>query len=278
MLQSKRDHQFLSSALARTVLRSKGRQNGQNLPLKRARSWRDVVNILGFERGEDVDDSQVDLVASVMYSFPMTIAHYLKKLLRDDEISPLCGEGARDACIFVVGARAESTMPHELWGILKDAFPALSFQIHLIGPQVNAAAHSALVRTSRRVEGISIMAWKQPFERFWGENENKGCSMLQPDLVVLFNPGLGHSIQGKDWALGFRSIAGLGAPILITSFDKVDHDGDLKFVETRSKVAARWVYRFEDNPFKNLKHEMHNQDHGRVINTNAYASVLTAGV
>jgi hypothetical protein len=170
-------------------------------------------------------------------------------------------------------------MPHELWSVLHESFPGTSFDIHLIGPQVNAAAHLILARNPDGPQNTSIQAWKMPFEQFretCRENENELDVQVKPDLVVLFNPGLGHHAQGKDWTNGFASIAELRVPILITSFDAVDHEGDLQVVESCLGEGAKWLHKFEDNPFKCLKHEVHNRDHGRVINTNAFASLVEA--
>ncbi len=175
--------------------------------------------------------------------------------------------------VYIVGARAESTMPHELWGILRESFPHTSFEIHLVGPQVNAAAHRALARSRESCHEISIRAWKMNFEEFRETNANTS----KPDFVVLFNPGLGHHTQGKDWETGFTSIFQLGAPILVTSFDSMDHHGDIGFIEgylEKHGYAAEWLYKCVSNPFRCLKHEIHNQDHQRVINANAFASLF----
>jgi splicing suppressor protein 51 len=108
--------------------------------------------------------------------------------------------------LFVVGARAESTLPPSVWDQLRYNFPGVAFHIYMIGPEVTlpTAAPSSLGSRTRKAnygvpaasivvsECVTITTIQAPYEAVHAQMEP-----FDPytDVFFAFSPGFGFPSQ-----------------------------------------------------------------------------------
>ncbi|KAG9416029.1 translational activator for mitochondrial COX1 [Aphanomyces cochlioides] len=180
-----------------------------------------------------LNDPAVHRLVSASYSYVMTLRHYLPGLLQDTKTQT-------PPSIYILGARAEATMPRHLWSILRP----MALKVSMIGNHVP-------IMPSKPSSSSVQLAYHG------GLYHNLNLSM--PDVFALFNPGLGHPNLKDLWHPSLVPVLESNRPILLTSFSSEDLDRDLRAIEQvattvgRASPSSSWTPVVEENPFGSLK-------------------------
>jgi len=209
------------------------------------RGWDDMASQLGAaswlsQGGLEERETRTNLLSKLM-TFPCTLACNSQGLGLETEAGV-----SRPVRVAVLGARAESTLPHLFWQQL-GLLTGLRWHLEFMGP------HAGLPR--------------QPYEELSAQRENVkvdfSCRMglfhethpqaeLSWDAFVFFNSGIGHPKEGERWDATIKMLLGCGKPVLFTSFNGKDLDRDLAALKSagiRTSVIER------ANPMRSISPE-----------------------
>ena len=157
--------------------------------------------------------------------------------------------------IFLLGARAESTLPPHLWQQLTYIFPRTPFHIYFIGPEVGVPLLDLKMRRSAVFsdEGgwgvpsyglevsqqLTLTSLKAPYEDI---HHQLGPFDPYTDVFVIFSPGLGFPHQGPTsedsskqplvqaqttWRQPLQQILETKCPLFFTAFSPLDLQRDV---------------------------------------------------
>ncbi|RHY53897.1 hypothetical protein DYB30_009809 [Aphanomyces astaci] len=172
-------------------------------------------------------DPAVTRLISAAYSYPMTLRHYLPALL--PSISSSIDAAHR---VYILGARAEATMPRHLWTPLHP----WRLDISLIGN------HVPVMRSTPPSPPSSSLNLS------FHNGLYHDLDLPSPHAFVLFNPGLGHPALRSQWRPTLARVLESHRPILLTSFSDEDLQRDVRVLET----AGRRID-IAENPFGSTK-------------------------
>jgi len=149
---------------------------------------------------------------------------------------------------FILGARAEASLPREVWAQLPFMFPRVNFHLAFIGPEVYLQRPPHLewpppLRTPGNPFG---MMFERPHARLKISSVNEyfhtmhRTGVFAPydpyfDVFVLFHPGLGHPGGMAEWEDTLPMLLETKCPIIVTGYTKEDMDRDVKWVHERCK-------------------------------------------
>jgi hypothetical protein len=189
-------------------------------------------------------------VFTALASRPLTLARWIDRL-------DLAATAER-VRIHVIGAsHRELEVPPSLYEELSFLWPAVEFELLLVGPELPEPRESALSHQRLRfrlVRGLYRRA-------LW---EHVG----RPDLVVGFHCGL---LVYPSWGPTMRGLLGSGPPIVLTSYRGFEQDAEARLLE---RVGAKSVALPERNPFASLSARRSNTIANDVTWDNAFAMVV----
>lgn len=176
--------------------------------------------------------------------------------------------------IFVLGARAESILPGDVWlQGLSHIFPDISFHVHFIGPEATVAKGRKVVRT---VDG-GLTEYYHPRLTFTTHqefyhvlHESQTFPPFDPYLDVFFLPcpGLGHFMTQGSWAATMPAILGTKCGIFITGYSQEDMHRDIKFIAETCKNEHDLLLRPGTNAFSSRKYDVSDLDPRDIIQNN----------
>ncbi|KAI9771417.1 MAG: translational activator for mitochondrial COX1 [Candelina submexicana] len=175
--------------------------------------------------------------------------------------------------IFILGARAESSLPREVWVQLPFMFPPrAAFHLIFIGPEsmVNRDHEFPLPeRTPTNpfgavVEGrINHQLKISTFVEYYHTLHKAGhFAPYDPyfDCFVLFHPGLGHPASSHEWEETLPQLLETKVPILITGYTQWDMQRDLKWVEEKMAGEVDVLMEPGENRFRSLRWDLNDLD------------------
>lgn len=176
--------------------------------------------------------------------------------------------------IFVLGARAESSLPREVWVQLPFMFPRVSFNVILIGPEsmVNREKEYPLPdRTPSNPFGgivedhyrISNDLKMSTYVEYYHTLHQ--ASLFHPfdpylDCFVLFHPGLGHPSSSHEWEATLPQLLETKVPIIVTGYTEWDMQRDRKWVEERVGGEYDLLLEPGENKFRSLRWDLNDLD------------------
>lgn len=174
--------------------------------------------------------------------------------------------------IFILGARAESSLPREVWIQLAYLFPRVKFHLILIGPESMMNRDSELPlpeRTPRNpfgavIEGrISHELKISTFVEYYHTLHTAG--LFQPfdpyfDCFVLFHPGLGHPASAHEWEQTLPQLLETKVPILCTGYTEWDMNRDRQWVEEKVGGEIDLLMEPGENKFRSLRWDLNDLD------------------
>lgn len=174
--------------------------------------------------------------------------------------------------IFILGARAESSLPREVWIQLAYLFPRVKFHLILIGPESMMNRDSELPlpeRTPRNpfgavIEGrISHELKISTFVEYYHALHTAG--LFQPfdpyfDCFVLFHPGLGHPASAHEWEQTLPQLLETKVPILCTGYTEWDMNRDRQWVEEKVGGEIDLLMEPGENKFRSLRWDLNDLD------------------
>ncbi|KAK5138498.1 hypothetical protein LTR08_000084 [Meristemomyces frigidus] len=179
--------------------------------------------------------------------------------------------------LFILGARAESSLPRDVWLQLAHLFPRSTFHLILIGPESmsNRDAEFPLPeRTPQNPYGAVVEARglggqikiSTYVEYYHTLHEAQHFHPFDPyfDCFVLFHPGLGHPSSSHEWAATLPQLLETKVPILCTGYSQFDMERDIEWVRTHSQGEADLILKPGENRFRSLRWDLSDSDPGDV--------------
>lgn len=174
--------------------------------------------------------------------------------------------------IFILGARAESSLPREVWMQLSYLFPRAQFHIIFIGPEsmANRDAEFPLPeRTPSNPFGAVVEGRISPtmkvstiVEYYHTLHQARLFHPFDPyfDCFVLFHPGLGHPASSHEWADTLPQLLETKVPIISTGYTQWDMERDYKWVEEKVGGEVDILMEPGENKFRSLRWEVNEFD------------------
>ncbi|KAI1169956.1 putative mRNA processing protein [Nemania sp. FL0916] len=174
--------------------------------------------------------------------------------------------------IFILGARAESSLPRNAWVQLSHLFPLAKFHLIFIGPEsmMNRDDEFPLPpRTASNPFGAIVedRVWKDlkisTIVDYYHTLHKTGH--FQPydpyfDCFVMFHPGLGHPASSHEWAETIPLLLETKAPILVTGYTQHDMDRDVEWVKKTCKGEFDILMEPGENIFRSLRWDLNDLD------------------
>lgn len=166
--------------------------------------------------------------------------------------------------LFILGARAESSLPRDVWYQLAYMFPRVSFHLIFIGPESMAnrdAEYPLPDRTHENpfgavVERVSYHMKISTFvEYFHTLHSTAAFAPYDPyfDAFVLFHPGLGHPGSSAEWEQTLPMLLETKVPVIATGYTEADLTRDVDWVHEKCKGEFDVLLEPGDNRFKSMR-------------------------
>ncbi|BCR91734.1 putative mRNA processing protein (Mss51) [Aspergillus chevalieri] len=174
--------------------------------------------------------------------------------------------------IFILGARAESSLPRDVWLQLSYIFPRTLFHLIFIGPESMANRDEEFPLPERTPENpfggivedrlggqMKITTYVDYFHTMYKAN------YFQPfdpylDLVVLFHPGLGHPASSFEWEETLPQLLETKVPIISTGYTQWDMERDINWVREKCGGEVDILLEPGENIFRSLRWDLNDLD------------------
>lgn len=174
--------------------------------------------------------------------------------------------------IFMLGARAESSLPRPVWVQLGHLFPQAKFHLVFIGPESMANRDDefplpertpsnpfgAVVedRVSHQVKISTIVDY------FHTIHKTGEFAPYDPyfDCFVLFHPGLGHPASSHEWEETLPMLLETKLPIISTGYTQFDMERDVEWVRKKSAGEFDILMEPGENTFRSLRWDLNDLD------------------
>ncbi|KAH7055945.1 zinc-finger of mitochondrial splicing suppressor 51-domain-containing protein [Macrophomina phaseolina] len=174
--------------------------------------------------------------------------------------------------IFIVGARAESSLPREVWIQLANMFPRVSFHLIFIGPESMAnrddefplpertpANPFGAVVEDRIAHSLKISTYVEYYHtlhragHFYPYDPYFDCFML-------FHPGLGHPASAAEWEETLPMLLETKVPILVSGYTEFDMQRDWNWVNEKMGGEVDMLLEPGENRFRSLRWDLNDLD------------------
>ncbi|KAF4121225.1 mitochondrial splicing suppressor protein 51 [Geosmithia morbida] len=174
--------------------------------------------------------------------------------------------------IFILGARAESSLPRSTWTQLAYMFPQARFHLIFIGPESMANRDDefplpertpsnpwgAVVedRISHRMKISTIVDYYHTIHK------TGYFAPYDPyfDCFVLFHPGLGHPASSHEWEETLPQLLETKVPIISTGYTQSDLERDVGWVKKTSNGEFDVLLEPGENKFRSLRWDLNDMD------------------
>lgn len=235
-----------------------------------AAAWREYLAERGWLSSNydaaNAADQQAGLtILSTSLTFPLTLARHWPMLEQADANTR---EGPFQLC--VVGSRAESTLPVNIWKELA-ILVGVDLHVSFVGPKAAppgvpnerewTSPDGTRLHLSLPTEG-ELFHRSEMGRALLKGSKSRGSSSLSPEIesslphaFVLFNPGTGEDGWEKAWSPTMRALSASRRPLLMTALSVGDAARDDAFLAEHLDAAALAPFRaraYKPNPFASL--------------------------
>lgn len=173
--------------------------------------------------------------------------------------------------LFILGARAESSLPRDAWVQLSHLFPRSSFHLVFIGPESMANRDDEFPLPERVPHNPYGAIVERPWHSMkistivdYYHNIHK-TGYFYPydpyfDCFVLFHPGLGHPASSHEWAETIPMLLETKAPIIVTGYTQYDMERDIEWVNKTAAGEFDLLLKPGENMFRSLRWDMNDMD------------------
>ncbi|PTU22214.1 hypothetical protein P175DRAFT_0509037 [Aspergillus ochraceoroseus IBT 24754] len=251
---------------------------------------------------EAINDDRSMRQVTRMLTYPLTIGSVLHELspysirkdsrltteglksisaLRYSLHPPRTGEGvdmqglrlkAPPVRIFILGARAESSLPRDVWLQLSYIFPRSLIHLIFIGPESMANRDEEFPLPERTPENpfggivedrlggqFKITTYVDYFHTMYK------AQYFQPfdpylDCIVLFHPGLGHPASSHEWEETLPQLLETKVPIIATGYTQWDMERDINWVKDKCAGEFDILLQPGENIFRSLRWDLNDLD------------------
>ncbi|QIW96187.1 hypothetical protein AMS68_001705 [Peltaster fructicola] len=178
--------------------------------------------------------------------------------------------------LFILGARAESSLPREVWQQLGYLFNRVSFHLIFIGPESMANRDDEFPlpeRTARNPFGAVVedrlggkMKVSTIVDYYHTLHKAQYFYPYDPyfDAFVLFHPGLGHPASSHEWAETLPLLLETKVPIICTGYTQFDMERDIDWVKEQAGGEMDLLLEPGENRFRSLRWDLNDLDPGDV--------------
>lgn len=174
--------------------------------------------------------------------------------------------------IFILGARAESSLPREVWVQLTHLFPRVSFHLVFIGPESMANRDNEFplpartpsnpfgaVVEDRITNSLKISTFVEYYHTL---HEAGQFYPYDPyfDCFMLFHPGLGHPASTHEWEQTIPLLLETKVPIFVTGYTQFDMDRDIEWVNKTVGGEVDLLMTPGENRFRSLRWDINDLD------------------
>jgi splicing suppressor protein 51 len=174
--------------------------------------------------------------------------------------------------IFILGARAESSLPRDAWVQLAHLFPRSRIHLIFIGPEsmLNRDDEFPLPpRTPSNPFGTIVEDRVWPTMKistivdYYHTIHRTGYFYpYDPyfDCFVLFHPGLGHPASSHEWEETLPMLLETKAPIIVTGYTQADMQRDIDWVNKTASGEFDVLLEPGENRFRSLRWDLNDLD------------------
>jgi splicing suppressor protein 51 len=174
--------------------------------------------------------------------------------------------------LFILGARAESSLPREVWIQLAHMFPRVTFHLIFIGPEsmANRDAEFPLPPRSpsnpfgaivedRIAQTLKISTYVEYYHTL---HQAQHFYPYDPymDCFMLFHPGLGHPASSHEWAETIPMLLETKCPIFATGYTQFDMDRDIEWLQKTAGGEVDILMTPGENKFRSLRWDLNDLD------------------
>ncbi|RMZ73134.1 mrna processing [Pyrenophora seminiperda CCB06] len=247
------------------------------------------------------DDYEAHLDATKLLTYPITIASVLNELspynIRNGRMTP---EGLKSFSalrhtlhpprtggdntwknariappavrLFILGARAESSLPRETWMQLSYLFHRVQFSLNFIGPESMANRENELPLPERTPlnpfgavieDRISNSMKISTFVDYFHNIHKTGYFYpYDPyfDCFVVFHPGFGNPASAHEWEETLPLLLETKVPIIATGYSPGDTQQDVEFLTKRFGNEMDMLLNPGENRFRSLRWDLNDLD------------------
>ncbi|KAI9925667.1 Protein mss51, mitochondrial [Aspergillus wentii] len=174
--------------------------------------------------------------------------------------------------LFILGARAESSLPRDVWLQLSHIFPRSLIHLIFIGPESMANRDEEFPLPERTPENpfggivedrlggqLKITTYVDYFHTMYK------AQYFQPfdpylDCIVLFHPGLGHPASSHEWEETLPQLLETKVPIISTGYTQWDMERDINWVHEKCGGEFDVLLEPGENIFRSLRWDLNDLD------------------
>ncbi|KAI3336936.1 PXA domain-containing protein [Xylariaceae sp. AK1471] len=174
--------------------------------------------------------------------------------------------------IFILGARAESSLPRNVWVQLAHLFPRGKFHLIFIGPESMANRDDEFPLPSRTASNpfgaiVEDRVWPNMkistiVDYYHTLHKTGHFYPYDPyfDCFVMFHPGMGHPASSHEWAETVPLLLETKAPILVTGYTQHDMERDIAWVNKTCHGEFDMLMEPGENTFRSLRWDLNDLD------------------
>lgn len=174
--------------------------------------------------------------------------------------------------IFILGARAESSLPRNVWVQLAHLFPRGKFHLIFIGPESMANRDDEFPlppRTPSNPFGAIVedrvwptMKISTIVDYYHTLHKTGQFYPYDPyfDCFVMFHPGLGHPASSHEWSETVPLLLETKAPIIVTGYTQYDMERDIEWVRKTCHGEFDMLMEPGENTFRSLRWDLNDLD------------------
>ncbi|KAL2271655.1 hypothetical protein VTJ83DRAFT_1026 [Remersonia thermophila] len=174
--------------------------------------------------------------------------------------------------LFILGARAESSLPRNAWIQLAHLFPRARIHLIFIGPEsmmnrddefplpprTPSNPWGAIVedRVWHSMKISTIVDYYHTIHKtgyFWPYDPYFDC-------FVMFHPGLGHPASSHEWEETLPMLLETKAPIIVTGYTQEDMERDINWVHKTAAGEFDVLLEPGENRFRSLRWDLNDMD------------------
>ena len=172
----------------------------------------------------------------------------------------------------MLGARAESSLPREVWIQLAHLFPRSRLHLIFIGPESMANRDDEFPlppRTPTNPFGTIVedrvwpsMKISTIVDYYHTIHQTGHFYPYDPyfDCFVLFHPGLGHPASCHEWQESLPMLLETKAPIIVTGYTQSDMERDIEWVNKTAAGEFDILLEPGENIFRSLRWDLNDLD------------------
>ncbi|KAK4639049.1 translational activator for mitochondrial COX1 [Podospora bellae-mahoneyi] len=174
--------------------------------------------------------------------------------------------------LFILGARAESSLPRDVWVQLAHVFPGSRIHLIFIGPESMTNRDNEFPlppRTATNPFGAIVedrvwptMKISTIVDYYHTLHKTGHFYPYDPyfDCFVMFHPGLGHPASSHEWVETLPMLLETKAPIIVTGYTQEDMERDVAWVNKTAHGEFDMLLEPGENRFRSLRWDLNDLD------------------